>query len=579
MIYIRSTLFNLLFFGSTAILAIIGLPFLLGSRDGCLRLARFWLSLTYFYERTVLGLDFMIEGREYLPPRGPYIIAAKHQSAWETLKLLHLFGEPLIILKKELIDIPLWGRFAMKYGVIPVDRSKGSEAVKEMLKNAKEAIKTGRPIVIFPQGTRVGPKESKRYKSGVSHLYKSLNIPIGPISLNSGFFWPRNSFLKKKGQITVRIHEPINPGQTRETMMEALKERIETGSRELYQKAKTQHDPIKAQAPSKQVRPLRLGIYFLLTLAIIYTGYWFFMSYQIQSNIKTGLSQIKKEHQIDPHFTAMKVTGFPTEFNIKIANLSLQSLKKGDEKKGDEKKENEIFIPEVKINLPYHLQNRAELTLPQGFRSLMTREDGALITAKTGKLRLYLKPLEFLRVKNINIAGDLSKTSTELSDTEILFDLFNLEMEIYPMPVSIPDSFNQDTLEEWRDNKGEIILHDLSLSHRGVTTGVEISAELNEKLQPVIAGEFTLRGDRSAIQQELSTLGLKPVHLELLKSIVKSKTQTNKTETSRSANEIIMAVPIAVRDRFLFIGPLPVLHLPELNYNYLNVFKTGGLKE
>ncbi len=241
--FIRSLIFNILFFGSTICLLILAIPAAFMGKKVLRFFLYIWLSTTYFLEKYILGLNYVVKGFENLPQKGAYIIAAKHQSAWETMKLHILFNDPAVILKKSLMDIPLWGRCARVMGMIPVDRSRGSEALKNMLKHAKRVVdEEQRPIVIFPQGTRVAVGENKKYKIGMIRLYEELNIPLIPVALNSGLFWPRNSFIKKPGQITVEILTPIQPGKDGQKVFKQVQEQIENTSSQLSQTALIDHE-------------------------------------------------------------------------------------------------------------------------------------------------------------------------------------------------------------------------------------------------------------------------------------------------------------------------------------------------
>ena len=178
-------------------------------------------------ERHVLGLDYRIAGTL---PTGAALIAMKHQSTWETMKLHLLFHDPAIVLKKELLDLPLWGRYVRLLDLIPIDRAAGAEAIVQMIEVAQRAKAAGRAIVVFPQGTRVPPGESRPYKGGIGRLYAATDLPIIPVALNSGLFWPKAPFRQRRGTITVQVLEPIPPGLDPKEAMKLLEERLEAAS-------------------------------------------------------------------------------------------------------------------------------------------------------------------------------------------------------------------------------------------------------------------------------------------------------------------------------------------------------------
>ena len=233
---IRSIIFNLfLIFGSLLIsLGLFWALFL--PRKFCVKI----ISAVYggyitWIERWVLGLKLEVRGLEHLPKDHRFIIAAKHQSAYETLKIpfTHDWGYPVIILKKELIFLPFWGLYPLRMGQIPINRSQGASAMKQISAGCAKALATGRSIAIFPQGTRIAPGVEAEYKPGLAKIYRDLNVPIVPMSLNTGLFWGRNSFIKSSGTVVFEFHPPLPAGLPPLKMMEQLEQIIEAGSARL----------------------------------------------------------------------------------------------------------------------------------------------------------------------------------------------------------------------------------------------------------------------------------------------------------------------------------------------------------
>lgn len=232
MIRLRSLLFNIALYGSTILMCFLMVWSLVLPRRYMLYVVHLWLHQIEWIERTIGGITYNVVGREYIPA-GACIIAAKHQSAWETFKLHLLFGDPSIVLKKELLSIPIWGWYLGRSGMIPIDRAGRAKTLTVMMQAAHKAAAAGRKIVIFPQGTRIAPGEWKPYKSGVAALYQELNLSIVPMALNSGLFWPKNSFIKKPGKITIEFLPPIPPGLPRAAMMERLENALEMATNRL----------------------------------------------------------------------------------------------------------------------------------------------------------------------------------------------------------------------------------------------------------------------------------------------------------------------------------------------------------
>ena len=229
MSWARALAFNVAFFAWTLFLGTIGVPVLIAPRKATMHYGRFWSRGVLFLLRTIVGLDYRVIGLEHLPA-GASIIAMKHQSAWETVILSVVFDDPVPIVKSELLLLPFYGWYAARVGSIGIDRKARAGALRRMVTEARKVAATGRPIVIFPQGTRAAPGASTPYQPGVFALYQALSLPVVPAAVNSGMFWGRRSFLKRPGCITLEFLEPIEPGWPRRPLMEALERRIETAT-------------------------------------------------------------------------------------------------------------------------------------------------------------------------------------------------------------------------------------------------------------------------------------------------------------------------------------------------------------
>ena len=182
----------------------------------------------------VANINVRIEGLENMKSNR-CIVACKHQSMWETTIFHGLLEDPAIVIKKELLGIPLFGWYCRKVKMIAVDRSAGPRALKPMLRQAKEAIRIGRPIVIFPEGTRIGTDTKTDYQSGIYAIYKSLQIPVVPMALNAGQFWSQETYLRYPGTIILKALPPIEPGLARDEFMANLERSIENATAELNQ--------------------------------------------------------------------------------------------------------------------------------------------------------------------------------------------------------------------------------------------------------------------------------------------------------------------------------------------------------
>jgi 1-acyl-sn-glycerol-3-phosphate acyltransferase len=233
----RSLLFSLLFYVTTALYVLLGSPLLFLPRRWAMAALKNHCRTELWLLKHIVGLDYEVRGLDKLP-KGPCLVASKHQSAWETFALIPLFRDPALLMKRELFWIPFHGWFSYKFGMIPVDRDAGPTALRRMLHAAQKRIKDGREIIIFPEGTRRAPGAPPAYKTGIVLLYNALKVPCVPVALNSGFFWARRSLTRKPGMIIVEILDPIPPGLPKAEFLNRLEEAIETASNRLLAEAK-----------------------------------------------------------------------------------------------------------------------------------------------------------------------------------------------------------------------------------------------------------------------------------------------------------------------------------------------------
>jgi 1-acyl-sn-glycerol-3-phosphate acyltransferase len=232
MIALRFYLFCGLFLVWNLLLSVGGLPVLLFPPAVMRGFVRFYLGGIGVLLKYVAGTDYRVLGREHLPAT-PCIVAAKHLAPWETMVLPLLARAPAIVLKQELMRLPLWGWYAAKYGNVPVDRGGKARAMVQMLQAAKQVLASGRDVLIFPQGTRLELGEWQPYKIGVAGMYDALKVPVLPVAINSGVFWSRSGRLRRTGVITVEFLPPIPPGLSRSAMLTQLQDSIETATNRL----------------------------------------------------------------------------------------------------------------------------------------------------------------------------------------------------------------------------------------------------------------------------------------------------------------------------------------------------------
>jgi len=229
---IRSVAFNVLFYLNLLVQIVAALPTLVMPRWGILAVAKFWARTNLWLLHAICGIKVEFRGLGKIPS-GPLLVAAKHQSLWETFALLLILPDPAYIMKRELMWIPFFGWYAWKAGMIAVDRSKGSQALADMNASVRQELARDRQIVIFPEGTRRAPGAEPNYKFGIVHLYGETGIPCLPIALNSGLFWPRRSFRRYPGTIVAEVLDPIPPGLGKPEFAARLQQDIETATARL----------------------------------------------------------------------------------------------------------------------------------------------------------------------------------------------------------------------------------------------------------------------------------------------------------------------------------------------------------
>ncbi len=229
---LRSLVFVAVFYLNTAVFLIFGSPLLLGPRSWAMAVLKAHALASIWWMRVICGTKLEVRGLQNLP-EGPAIIAAKHQSAWDTFGLIPWARDPAMVMKKELLSVPVYGWFSRKFEMIFVQRELGARALRRMAADAATRAAQGRDIVIFPEGTRRSPGAPPAYKPGVTLLYDTLGIPCVPVALNSGVFWPRRSLIRRPGTIVVEFLPAIEPGMPRKQFISLLQERIETATARL----------------------------------------------------------------------------------------------------------------------------------------------------------------------------------------------------------------------------------------------------------------------------------------------------------------------------------------------------------
>ena len=253
-IFLRSLLYNVLFYLLLVLWLIVAIPTFIMPRWAILRIAGYWAASSIWLLRVICNTRVEYRGLEKIP-EGPLIVASKHQSMWETFALLQFFDQPLYILKRELEWIPFFGWYLIKANMIGINRSAGGRALMNMARRAGESVRRGRQLIIFPEGTRTPVDAPPHYKPGVGQIYADCGVPCLPVALNSGLFWPRRTFMKYPGTLVVEFLDPLPPGLPRKEFLRRMSGAIEDATNRLVEAARREQAQlfgrVRSSAPAK----------------------------------------------------------------------------------------------------------------------------------------------------------------------------------------------------------------------------------------------------------------------------------------------------------------------------------------
>ena len=247
-IILRSTLFNIAFYVVLAVYLIAAIPTFLLPHSAIIAVAKSWGRTSLRLLRWICNINVEFRGLEKIPP-GSLLVAAKHQSAWDTLALLTVFDDPAFSLKRERQWLPFFGWYTIKARMIPVNRGKGGQAMADMIARARAEFVRGRQLLIFPEGTRRPVDAAPRYKFGAANLYAECGVPCLPVALNSGLFWPRRTFLRYPGTLVVEFLDPLPPGLSRREFIERVSTVIETATNRLVAAARAEQAQLFGVVP------------------------------------------------------------------------------------------------------------------------------------------------------------------------------------------------------------------------------------------------------------------------------------------------------------------------------------------
>src|SRR5215472_9768267 len=248
-IFLRSLVFNILFYVVFLFWSLVALPTFLMPRSAMLKVASWWAKTNILLMRAICNIKVEFRGVEKIP-KGPLIVASKHQSMWETISLLHFFEAPFFVVKRELKFIPLFGLFLIKTNMVAIDRSAGGRALIRMARRAAEEVRSGRQFVIFPEGTRKAVGAPPQYKGGLGLIYVDCGVPCLPVALNSGLFWPRRTFMRYPGTLVVEFLDPLPPGLPRDQFLDRMRSAIEEATGRLVAAGQAEQAQLFGRVPA-----------------------------------------------------------------------------------------------------------------------------------------------------------------------------------------------------------------------------------------------------------------------------------------------------------------------------------------
>jgi 1-acyl-sn-glycerol-3-phosphate acyltransferase len=219
---LRATVFNLIFYTVTPMIALAGTILRAAGHDRSLECARLWSRWMQAIARRLCGIHVVVTGAEHLPRQGAALLACQHQSAFDTMVWFTLIDMPSYVVKIELTRIPLFGPLLEPAGMIPLDRDAGSMALRGLVRATEAAKQAGRQIVIFPEGTRVAPGQHVKLQAGVAAIAARLDLPVIPVATDSGLRWGRRDFRKTAGPIHLAVGAPIPPQMPRHDILAAI---------------------------------------------------------------------------------------------------------------------------------------------------------------------------------------------------------------------------------------------------------------------------------------------------------------------------------------------------------------------
>lgn len=570
MIFIRSLVFNILFYIWTILVIVGGLPsFILG---------RLWIRKAAFIWGVgtnallhIAQIRVRISGLEHRP-QTPFIMAVKHQSLWETTQIERLAPECALISKRELLWIPLFGQLLWKADIIAINRARGQKVLPQLLAGARHFYELGRSILIFPEGTRTQAGTRKRYKYGIYALYKELNVPVVPVAHNAGYFWARRKFLKYPGEIVMEVLPPIPAGLDEKTFMQTLENTIEDACAKMVPKA-----PLH----KKRFSPLALIAGIVLSVLVGTSILWLKAAAYVEDALTHWIAQAHASGRCDVTYDALKITGFPLAIDIALKNPSIADKKRGGMSGAVDGTLTFEAAPWHPHTIKIQSQGTLSLVGPMdkmhatvGEISGFLEIDGTTLTrAEDLEFRDFSGALRDERVQvSEGVIGydgtdsdpylhlacakiDLSQTS--LHPVEPVID--TLEIKARRTGAGAPlASFV--ALNQWSQGGGTVEIDALEMTSKTLSMKGQGTLTLDEKLQPVAAFSVVFEGLERVVDQLVAQQILNKTHGSVAKFSL--SLFARKAEDAAPSHKI----SLTLQSGELSLGPVPLMRVPTLDW-------------
>lgn len=521
MLILRSLVFNICFYLWTAFIVIKAIPGFWSGRRPIHNAAHLWGRGINWFLKHLCHISVEFRGRHYVETGGPVIVAAKHQSTWETTNIEYLVPDCAIILKRELTFIPLFGQLLLKAGMISVHRQKGQSTLPQMVAGARRCLDEGRSLLIFPEGTRRHPDAPPKYRYGIFPIYTALNVPVIPAAHNAGYFWGRRRFLKKPGKIIFEFLPPIEPGLDEKTFFAQLESRIEEACDRIKPVTVTDLGPRKSSV-------LKTALWGIAGLFILYTAAWFYGERQLRGHI-THCQKTAESRGFTLNLTEKPVflDGFPGSVSARFGAGSVTHSG------------GQISFQGLRISISPLAPKTPRFDVDQGQFSF--ENNHITIHHLDGKIGMMAQnQIQF------TLHGRAITTSF----------IFPRRVDNAYIVLTVPPVF--DSLDGLYQRGDTVEIQKITASLNGVNIDGDGTVTLDENRQPAAAFSFDVKG----LDQML--VDLKNAHIidQTAAALIQLPLAFFKKPSDNGDGEY-RKIPLTLQDQTLFLGPVPIAKIPS----------------